>query len=244
MEVFEYVEQGRGGFIVFLHGLFGGPENWAESIRHLNGEFCALAPKFPLDGKRPDFASIEKLTEYVKDFLDHKGIEKASLCGNSLGGQVAIDFCLKYPARTHKLILTGSAGLFEQSLTGGELPKNTKEFIREKALEIFYDGRHVTDELIDRVHTMLLDRSTVRFLLKIAKDTRDYNVRSELTKIKAPTLIVWGANDKITPPSVAQEFQSLIAGSQLIFLERCGHSPPIERPQQFAELLRDFLEKQ
>jgi len=241
MEVFEYVEQGRGEPIVFLHGLFGGPENWAESIKHLNGEFRVLAPKFPLDGKRPGFDSIEKLTEYVKSFLDHKNLDRVSLCGNSLGGQVAIDFCLKYPQRAHKLVLTGSAGLFEQSLTGGELPKNTKEFIREKALEIFYDGRHVTDELVDRVHTMLLDRPTVRFLLKIAKSTRDYNVRNELMRIKVPTLIVWGADDKITPPSVAIEFQSLITDSKLIFIEQCGHSPPIERPQQFAELLRNFL---
>jgi pimeloyl-ACP methyl ester carboxylesterase len=154
---------------------------------------------------------------------------------------VAIDFCLRYPEKAEKLIITGSAGLFERSLSGGKIPQVTREFIREKACEIFYDPKHVTEELIDEVLSMLKDRTYVRFLIRVAKATRNYNVKGELAKLKLPTLIVWGREDQITPPAVAHEFKAGLKNARLVFLDRCGHAPPIERPREFSRVLRGFL---
>ena len=248
-EPFRYREAGSKSArttIVFLHGLFGSPENWAPIMDALADGYHGLAPQFPIDhrpDRRPqDFRSIHQLTDFVRDFLDDRGVERAVLCGNSLGGQVAIDFCLRYPERAERLVLTGSAGLFERNLAGGELPKVTREFIREKAREIFYDPDPiVTEEMIADVQRMLADRQYVRFLLRVAKATRNYNVREELSKLRLPTLILWGRNDRITPPSVAREFYENLPHARLVFLERCGHSPPIERPQAFSRALRSFL---
>ncbi len=246
-EPFRYLEQGYGPCtIVFLHGLFGSPENWRSIMEALADEFHCLAPQLPVDyspdRKPQEFRSIRQLTEFVREFLDFMGVERAVLCGNSLGGQVAIDFCLHHPERAERLVLTGSAGLFERSLSGGELPKATREFIREKAREIFYDPEPiVTDELIDKVQQMLSDRAYARFLLRVAKATRNYNVKEELPKLELPVLIVWGQDDRITPPSVAWEFHEGLKNSQLVFLERCGHAPPLEQPKAFAQALQGFL---
>ncbi len=244
-EPIRYLERGRGEAIVLLHGLFGSPDNWTPILEDLSNEFRLLAPQLPLDrqpNRQPHaFQSIHQLTDYIKDFFESVGIERATIGGNSLGGQVAIDFCLKHPERVERLIITGSAGLFERSLSGGSIPKVTREFIREKACEIFYDPRHVTEELIEEVLEMLMDRAYVRFLIRVAKATRDYNVKSELGKIKIPTLIIWGRDDKITPPVVAEEFKEHLEHAQLVFLDRCGHSPPIEQPAAFARIVRDFL---
>ena len=248
-EPFRYLEAGPKSSptaIVFLHGLFGRPENWQLVLDALADEYYGLALQLPIDHqphRRPqDVPSIHPLADFVRDFLDDRGIGRAVLCGNSLGGQVAIDFGLRYPERAERLVLTGSAGLFERNLSGGELPKATREFIREKAREIFYDPDPiVTDELIADVQRMLSDRHYVRFLLRVAKATRNYNVRGVLSRLHLPTLVLWGRDDRITPPSVACEFYENLPHARLVFLERCGHSPPLERPRAFSRALRSFL---
>jgi 2-hydroxy-6-oxonona-2,4-dienedioate hydrolase len=237
---FEYLEAGQGPTVTLLHGLFGGPSNWAEVIPILAQEFHVLAPRFPLDGSIP-ITSLQPLTEFVREFLDFKGVEHTALCGNSLGGQVALDFCLKYPDRVTKLILAGSAGLYERHLSDGSLPKPNKEFIREQAERVFFDKRHISEELIEQIYQQLQDRRYVRFLIRVAKVTRDYRMDDELAKVRVPTLLVWGAQDEVTPPSVAYQFHEHLPNAQLVFFDECGHAPPIEHPQRFSQVVREFL---
>lgn len=246
---FRYLERGNADDkLVLLHGLFGSPDNWDEVITDLSDDYHVYAPQFPIDyepNKSPrDFTTIEELSQYTLDFMDEHDIEKATLIGNSLGGQVAIDICLHHPHRVERLIITGSAGLFERHLTGGNLPKEvSREFIREHGEEIFYDPTHITDEIVENIYEMLQDRSFVRFLLRIAKSTRDYNVKEELEKIKFPTLIVWGNNDIITPPYVAEEFEEHLENATLRFIDQCGHTPPMEQPHEFSRIIREFMEE-
>ena len=244
---FRFLEQGNGGeAVLLLHGLFGSPSNWNTVVHDLSSEFRVYALQFPIQyepNRSPKlYSTVRELTEYTKAFIDHVGADRVTVAGNSLGGQVAIDFCLMYPELADRLIITGSAGLFEKNLSGGEVPKVNREFIREKAGDIFYDPSILTEEMIDVIQEMLGDRSYVRYLLRIAKATRDYNVKHELEKIKIPTLIVWGEDDQITPPEVAHEFNEHLENAQLVFIDRCGHSPPMERPREFSRIMREFLE--
>lgn len=239
-EAFEYLEAGQGPTVLLLHGLFGGPDNWAACVPLLAQDFHVLALRFPLDGSVP-ITSLHPLTEFVREFLDYKGIEHAALCGNSLGGHVALDFCLKYPHRVTRLILAGSAGLYERHLSDGSLPKPNKEFIREQAQKIFFDRRHISEDLIEHVYQQLQDRQYVRFLIRVAKVTRDYRMDDELAKVKVPTLLIWGAQDEVTPPSVAYQFQRSLPNAQLVFFDQCGHAPPIEHPERFSQTVREFL---
>ena len=152
-----------------------------------------------------------------------------------------LDFCLREPEYVDRLVITGSAGLFERSLSDGKRPRVSRRVIRDKAEEIFYDRQHVTDELVDDVYGMLSDRKYVRFLIRVAKATRDRNMKEELWQVKLPTLIIWGKNDVITPPFVAEEFREGIPDARLVFIDRCGHAPPIEQPLEFSRILKEFL---
>jgi len=231
--------------VVLLHGLFGTPSNWQPIMLDLAEHYRFLALQLPIDPdevrRHTASESVGQLTEHVVHFLDELGLDRVVLCGNSLGGQVALDFTRTHPERTESLVLCGSAGLYERSLSGGRTPRVCREFVRERVSEIFYDQTHVSPELVDDAFNMLSDRPYRRFLLKIAKATRDRYMLDELGNVKVPTLIVWGREDSITPPFVAEQFCEHIPDAELVFIDRCGHSPPIEQPAAFARLLHAFL---
>lgn len=241
-----FLDLGSGQLpIVLLHGLFGSPSNWQPIMLDLAEHYRFLALQLPIDPdevrRHAAAESLEQLTEHVVHFLDELGLDRVVLCGNSLGGQVALDFTLTHPERVESLVLCGSAGLYERSLSGGRPPRVCREFVRERVSEIFYDQTHVSPALVDDAYAMLSDRPYRRFLLKIAKATRDRYMLDELANVKVPTLIVWGREDSITPPFVAEQFCDHIQNAELVFIDRCGHSPPIEQPAAFARLLHAFL---
>ena len=231
--------------VVPLHGLFGSPANWQAVMVELANHYQFHALQLPIDPHEDrchkSFHSIGQLTDYVERFFDEKALERAVLCGNSLGGQVAIDFHPRHPDRVDRLVLAGSAGLFENNLANSRRIRLTRSMVREQACGIFYDPQHVDDELVDDVYSMLEDRQYRRFLLKVSKATRDRYMLDELPDVDVPTMIIWEASDTITPPFVAEQFCERISNARLAFIDRCGHAPPIERPKEFACLLHGFL---
>ncbi len=243
---FRFFDVGTGETpVVMLHGLFGSPSNWLSTMHDLADGWRFLALQLPIDfdgtRRHTSFRSLGQLTDYVAQFIDAMELDRLILCGNSLGGQVALHYYLRQPERVEKLILSGSAGLFERSLSGGRPPRVCRDFIREQACEIFHDPVHVTPELVEEIYQMLGDRHYRRFLLRVAKATRDRYMLEDLAKVRVPTQIIWGSNDTITPPFVAEQFSEHIADSQLVFIDECGHAPPIEQPKQFTRLLKSFL---
>jgi pimeloyl-ACP methyl ester carboxylesterase len=214
-------------------------------MEYLADHYRLFALQLPIDrdGNRrhTSFRSLGQLTDHVKWFFDKMDLDRAVLCGNSLGGQVAIDFCLQHPGRVERLVLAGSAGLFERSLAGGRMLRHCRKLVREQACEIFHDPIHVTDELVEDIYAMLGDRQYRRFLLRVAMATRDRHMLDELAQVEAPTLIIWGRNDTITPPFVAEQFFDELPSSELAFIDHCGHAPPIEQPEEFARLMNAFL---
>jgi pimeloyl-ACP methyl ester carboxylesterase len=231
--------------IVFLHGLFGSPDNWKPIVNQLTDTHKCILIELPLDFSSVDinFDGIHTLTDYTKKILDGFGdlFQEFVMCGNSLGGQVAIDYTLKYPNEVETLIISGSAGLSERSLSDGNHPKMNKETIRRLAEEIFYNKEYCTNEMVDEVFNMLNTRKALRFLLKVAKATRNTNFNDDLHKIKIPTLLIWGKQDVITPPSVAEEFDEKIKHSKLVYIDKCGHAAQIEQPDEFTLIMKEFL---
>jgi pimeloyl-ACP methyl ester carboxylesterase len=175
--------------------------------------------------------------------MDALGIERAVVGGNSLGGHVAVRLALRWPDRVSGLILTGSSGLFERSFTRRVPHRPGREFVREKMGEMFYDRRLVTPAWVESMHRALTEPFTALRAVRFARAAKRDNVGERLDAITAPTLVVWGADDRITPPAIAERFHSRIPDARLVFLRRCGHAPMLERPQAFAALVRAWLEE-
>jgi pimeloyl-ACP methyl ester carboxylesterase len=139
------------------------------------------------------------------------------------------------------LTLTGSSGLFENGM-GETYPKRGDyEYIRKKAELTFYDPKTATKELVDEVFGIVNNRLKVLKIISLARSAIKHNLGNELNEIKVPTCLIWGKNDTITPPMVAEEFHLLLSASQLYWIDKCGHAPMMEVPDEFNVILEKFL---
>jgi pimeloyl-ACP methyl ester carboxylesterase len=172
-----------------------------------------------------------------------RNYQNINLLGNSLGGHVALVHILKHPERIKSLILTGSSGLFENGM-GDTYPKRGDyEYIRKKTELTFFDPKMATKELVDEVYDIVNVRLKVIKIIALAKSAIRNNLGEEISQIKQPTLLIWGNNDTITPPFVGREFNRLIPNSELHFIDKCGHAPMMEVPEEFNVILHKFLKK-
>ncbi|RYU83738.1 alpha/beta fold hydrolase [Hymenobacter persicinus] len=241
---FSYVDEGTGEVLLLLHGLFGALSNWEDVVREFSPDYRVIIPLLPIYDMPLTKAGVPGLMNYVEDFLAAIGLtEPTTVLGNSLGGHVALVYALRNPARVRRLVLTGSSGLFEDSM-GGSFPKRGNyAFVQERVGYTFYDPTLATKELVDEVFNVTNSNAKCLRIISIARSAQRHNLGKDLGGIKVPTLLVWGLNDTITPPPVAHEFNRLIAGSELRFLDHCGHAPMMERPREFNAYLRQFLHR-
>ncbi|MFM6994254.1 MAG: alpha/beta fold hydrolase [Sediminibacterium sp.] len=238
---FEYVEVGVGEPLILLHGLFGALSNFSdliEKFRHTHKVVVPLLPLFDLDLLH---TSVKGLAKYVQQFIDHKGYNQIHLLGNSLGGHVGLVYILSHPEKIKTLTLTGSSGLFENAMGDSYPKRGDYEYIKAKTAATFYDPAVATKELVDEVFEITNSRIKVIKIIALAKSAIRNNLGEELGQIKVPTLLIWGKNDNVTPPFVAEEFHKLIPNSELAFIDKCGHAPMMEVPNEFNDILEKFL---
>ncbi len=240
---YKYLDAGNGPVVVMLHGLFGALSNWEPTVSALKDRFRVVVPVLPIYEMPLLSATIDGLRKYVEGFVKATDIREFHLMGNSLGGHIALVYTLANPGKVKTLILTGSSGLFENSM-GGSFPKRGSfEYIKERVGYTFYDPNVASDELVQEVFDITKSVSKCMAIVAIAKSAQRHNLAGDLEKIKVPTLLIWGLNDTITPPHVAHEFNRLIKNSTLYFIDHCCHAPMMEQPERFNQLLHDFLVK-
>ena len=161
-----------------------------------------------------------------------------------MGGHVGLIFSKLYPEMVDGLILTGSSGLYENSL-GNTFPRRGDyQYIKEKTEEVFFDPKTATKELVDSVFEMANTTESVIRLVAFAKSAIRHNMAKDLEKFKMPCLLIWGKYDKVTPPDVAKEFHELLANSELYWIDKCGHAPMWENPETFSKIVLKWLKKQ
>lgn len=240
---FQYIEEGNGHPIVLLHGLFGALSNFRDVINHFSDNYKVVIPLLPIYELPVKETSVASLAEFLKEFLEHKGYDKVTLLGNSLGGHVALVYTVAYPAKVHSMVLTGSSGLYESAM-GDTFPRRgDKDYIKDKVKLTFYDPINATDELVEEVFEIVNNREKVLRTLALSKSAIRHNMRDELKNIQIPVCLIWGKNDTVTPPQVADEFHELLPQSDLYWIEKCAHAPMMERPQEFNKYLGDWLDK-
>ena len=238
---FDYLEVGEGETLMLCHGLFGALSNFSdliEKFRHTHKVVVPILPLFDLDILHTSVAGLEK---HIAAFIEHKNYTNIHLLGNSLGGHVALVYILKHPERVKSLTLTGSSGLFENAMGDSYPKRGDYEYIKNKTAQTFYDPAVATPELVDEVFEITKNRIKVIKIIALAKSAIRHNLGEELNQIQQPTLLIWGKNDIVTPPFVAEEFKKLIPNSQLHFIDKCGHAPMMEVPTEFNIILEKFL---
>jgi len=239
---FRWVEEGNGEPLILLHGLFGALSNFKDLVEGFKATHRVIIPILPLYDLTLLETSVSGLAKYVSKFIEFKELGQVHLLGNSLGGHVGLVYTLKHPEHVKTLILTGSSGLFENGM-GETYPKRGDyEFIRKKTELTFYDPKVASKELVDEVYGIVNNRLKALKIIALAKSAIRHNLGDELQEIKAPTCLIWGKNDTITPPMVAEEFQKMIPHSELHWVDKCGHAAMMEVPDEFNIILRGFLD--
>ncbi len=239
---YKYIETKGGELnLMLLHGLFGALSNFGGIIDYFGKRYNVIVPLLPIFELPIRKVSVSGLVDYVAQFVEFKKYDKVNVLGNSLGGHIALLYALAYEERIQSITLTGSSGLFENSL-GSTFPKRGNyDFIKQKTEATFYDPEVASKELIDEVFDIVNDRNKAIRIIATAKSAVRHNLADKLHKIEVPTLLIWGLQDNVTPSFVGEKFHELIKNSTLHFVDECGHAPMMEKPAEFNNYLEEFL---
>jgi pimeloyl-ACP methyl ester carboxylesterase len=241
---FSYAEAGEGQPIILLHGLMGTLSNFEGIFRYFPKHgYRVIIPELPIYTLPILKTNVKSLAKFLKEFMDFMKIDKAILLGNSLGGHVALYFTKMNLKNVGGLVLTGSSGLYEKSM-GDTYPKRGDyEYIKSKTQEVFYSPEVATKEVVDEIFASVNDRNKVIKTLAIAKSAIRHNMAKDLPDMNTPSCVIWGKNDNVTPPDVAEDFARLLPDADLYWIDKCGHAPMMEHPDTFNELLEGWLKE-
>ncbi|MHB8105265.1 MAG: alpha/beta fold hydrolase, partial [Dehalococcoidales bacterium] len=252
-----------GSPVVLVHGLGGFVENWMHNIDALAQRHRVYAMDlvgFGRSDKTPLIKDIYTLVDFISDFMNTQNINKASLVGSSLGGGLVLQFALQSPQKVEKLVVTDNAGMGRDVIIDFKacsLPF-LGEFLIQPSLkgteklwkQIVYDPALVTPELVKMCYELGALPGAAKSLLSALRAGINLGgqrtkltkaLLNDLGKIKSPTLVFWGKQDRIIPVAHAQITAAKIPGARLHVFDRCGHMPMYERPDEFNKMVLDFL---
>ncbi len=243
----ERIEYVRGWLparpVVLLPGLFAGAWIWKPASDHLSAiGYSVLKLSDPFAVLDTKTASIDLLRQMLIGVLDEHEISRAVLCGNSLGGLVALDTARHRPDRVEAVVISGCPGLGEMANLGlrhsGDMSRQNADRIAE---QLFYDRSVISEEMIERSLAIARDRRCAANMLRYVLAVRKYDLRTCLPQIQCDVLMVWGEHDQIAPVEDWERNLHLIARACLHKLALCGHSPMIEKPSEFNAILTKFM---
>lgn len=243
--------------LVLIHGTGASLLTWNGWTDGLKKDYRVLRfdlPAYGLTGPNANNQySLNYYADFLKQFLDKLGVKRCVLGGNSLGGGVAWTFALKYPERVSKLILVDAVGYPMQSQSvpiafqlarigwlKSVFTKITPRAIIESSLKnVYADDAKVTPELVQQYWDMALrEGNRLAFVSRLNGEVKPDSNWQKIKKLPMPTLILWGAHDRLIPLSVGERFHEDLANDTLIIYKNAGHVPMEEIP---AETLRDVL---
>lgn len=242
---FRYVDEGPVTDkppVVLLHGMLGAYTNWVDTIARLSEQqYRVVVPILPIYDQALGDTTVSALVEHVRAFFGAMGFTEVVLVGNSLGGHVSLLYSIRYPEHVAAQVLCGASGIYEVEMGTSVFRRRDRDELRERAAFTFYDPRFATEELVDEIYEIVNDRGRALRLIRMARAVQAESVSELLGRITAPTLLVWGRDDRITPPDVAEVLRDGIPDARLQFINECGHAPMMEQPDAFNRFTLDFL---
>jgi len=239
---YNYLSVGSGQPILILHGLMGGLSNFDGVFKYFPKQgYQVIAPELPIYNSSLLNTNVKFFAKFVYKFIKFKNLRDVIILGNSLGGHVGLIFSKLYPKLIKGLVLTGSSGLYENSM-GDSYPKREDyNYIKERTEAVFFDPKIATKKIVDEVYETVNDRKKLIKILAMAKSAIRHNMADDLPNMTTKILIIWGKQDTVTPPNVAEDFNSLLPNSDLLWIDKCGHAPMMEHPNNFNELMEKWL---
>ena len=239
---YNFIEAGEGHPLVLLHGLMGGLSNFDKMVSFFSEKgFKVYVPQLPIYDLPVLNTNLTTIAKFVIKFIETNIGKPVTIVGNSMGGHVGLILTLARPDLVQNLVLTGSSGLYERAFGDSFPRKNDRSYIRKKAEEVFYDPSVATEDLVDEVFNVVNDRMKGIKTVMLARSAIKHNMLNDLPKISRPTCLIWGKQDKVTPPEVADEFKKLLPNSTLYWIDECGHAAMMEKPDEFNEILYDWV---
>lgn len=254
-----FIAGGQGEPLILLHGLGAWGDLWASTMSELESNFLLVAPDI-LGFGRSEAPRMrytrDVLVRWLGAFMDVVGCRDAILCGNSMGGSVAMDFAWRFPERVKKLILVDPAGLgpeigFMPRLSsvpfiGEFLAQPWKWNVRRAWRHLMGDPAWVTEEFVEYVASYRRQNVVNHPNLSVLREHVSFfglkhTVEPLLEGIKTPTLLIWGDKDRLFPVEQGERASKRIPNCRFQILQGCGHVPHMERPREFAEVVLGFL---
>ncbi len=246
-----YLDMGQGFPLLLLHGLGASCSAWQPNLHFLSDHFRVIAPDLPGSGlsDKPEVSyNPEFFVGFLQDFLDYMGIERCILLGNSFGGMIAASFAARFPDKLSGLILEDSAGLgreVESELKRALLESRDKEGIRDFLTLLFQDTKFIFPGVVEEMFKFRQQpedfaalKSAIEHSLDQAGQLVDLSHR--LADLSMPTLVVWGAVDRIIPLEHGIKAAQALVKGELKVYEDCGHCPHIEAAARFNQDVLSF----
>ena len=246
----QLLKGGAGEPLLVLHGAEGNP-GWLAYHQALSQQFTVYAPSHPGYDRssRPDWiSSMNDMAHFYRQFIEDLGVTPVRLMGFSMGGWLAAEIVAMCPSSVKSLVLVDAAGMKPQAGEIAELLMVSPEVANKLR---FYDPTQVPDydTIVNRPRTP--DEEAVHWrnremTSRLCWKPYFHNPKlpAYLRGVQVPTLIVWGKYDAIIPRQCGELYQQALANSRLHVIDRCGHSPALEKPQEFLHVVQDFLSQQ
>jgi 2-hydroxy-6-oxonona-2,4-dienedioate hydrolase len=246
-----YLEAGspHRKILILLHGLGASAERWSYVIPTLSKYFHLIIPDiigFGYSDKPAVDYTLDFFIDFFKSFLDNLGISKANIIASSFGGHIATEFAIRFNGMVEKLVLVSPAGMMKTStptldryIMAALYP--VYEHVYEAFREMAYDSDAVNEEIVmDFVNRMRLTNAKYAFMSTVLGIRYAPKLNGRLSNIIAPTLLVWGEQDRMIPLQYAREYEE-IPKSELVVIRNCGHAPYVEKPMAFKKIVLKFL---
>jgi pimeloyl-ACP methyl ester carboxylesterase len=260
-----YVVKGEGEPLLLIHGYGAGSWVWEKQINILSKNYKVYALDIIGYGysDRPRIEyTPETYIHFLRDFIDGLEIERATLIGNSMGGGIAWAMAALFPKRVGKLILIDCVPpdvlkqVRNESFRALAVIKNipflpywvissrNKNSIRRVLQECLFDRELISPALLDRQWELIRFKGSAWVLYSTLKHAKDTSKMGDyLSLINHPTLLIWGEQDLVFPPSVGESLHRAIKGSKLDIIKRSGHIPMWETPEEVNQVILDFLKE-
>jgi pimeloyl-ACP methyl ester carboxylesterase len=253
----------KGSTVILLHGVGCHVEFWERNIAALAREHRVFAVDIVGFGRtdKPEVVyTFELMADFVIDFMNAMGIDKASLVGNSMGGGISMTVAAQAPGRVKKIVLVAPVGLgrglspvlrlMSFPVIGEVMTKPGRQGVVRQMRLCLYDPSQASDDFIDRAAAIGALPGNQRSFLSLIRETANIlgvkkgmvaDFSERLERIKTPILMIWGRHDRILPVADGEAAVERMADVRLHIVDRAGHLPQIDKPEEFNATVLDFL---